>query len=137
MTRPIRWLAPLGCLAVAACGGTADTSACGPAPGPVVAAVAQRLDVPGVLRFAQQVASPESGATFLSAELHEPDHDDDEDGDILTWAVDATGAGYVAVDVHAREASSWPAATFDVRREGAVDSRACTKKVRNDTDKDG
>src|SRR5687768_16605210 len=80
----------------------ADTSACGDTPDDIVTAIADRLDIPGQLRFAQTVASPDSGLTFVSAELHEPEADDDEDGELHTWST-AGPASFEAVDGRARD----------------------------------
>jgi hypothetical protein len=112
---------------------TADTSACAKVPEKSLQAIGERLDVPGTLRFGQQVPSSRQGMTFVSAELHEPDHDEDEKGDIYTWAATSEddSADYVAVDTRAKSDSSWPAATFDVREDGAIESRACTNEFRD------
>src|SRR5687767_13787363 len=87
----------------------ADTSACAKASEQSLKAIGERLDVPGTLRFGQEVPSSRQGMTFVSAELHEPDHDEDEKGDIYTWAVTSEGdaADYVAVDTRAKSDSSW------------------------------
>jgi hypothetical protein len=97
----------------------------------VVTAIQQRLTVAGTLRNAQSVTSSASGVTFVSAELHLRTDKLNAKGDILTWA--APGAhpspdAFASVDAHARTDSSLPRATFDVRRDGAILSRACTNK---------
>ena len=38
----------------------------------------------------------------------------------------ATMYGFVSVDVHAREESTWPHASFTVTKDGVIESRACT-----------
>jgi len=115
----------------------ADTSACADAPADVVVALQGRVEGPGALRFAQTVASPESSLTFVSAELHRPEDDEDEDGEVLTWSAAGDGA-FEAVDSRARAHSSWPEAAADVRTAGAVESRACVSEARaGDQDADG
>jgi hypothetical protein len=102
---------------------------CSDAPPPVVQAIALRLTAPGSLRNAQTITAPSSDVTFVSAELHLRSDKSDAKGDILTWAVPGATAApgdFVSVDEHARKDSSWPQASFDVRRDGAIRSRACT-----------
>lgn len=111
---------------------TANVEQCATPGAEVVEAIQQELSVPGKLRNAKMV--PDARYTFISAELHPPDVDRHDEGDILTWATrDLEGSEFVSVDVHARESSSWPHASFDVRERGAIESRACTNFNRGKT----
>lgn len=96
-------------------------------------AIGERLEVPGTLRFGQAVPSSRPGLTFVSAELHEPDAEEDAEGNIYTWATpDDDEGAYLAVDTRAKTDSSWPAAAFDVREDGGIESRACTSQARDE-----
>jgi hypothetical protein len=106
----------------------------------VVEAISAKLhnDV-GRLRNAHQFSKGTGGITFITAELHDPDkgkareqrHDK---GDLLTWATrDVKSGRFESVDEHARNESAWPAASFDVRKQGAYESRACTDISRGKT----
>jgi hypothetical protein len=107
------------------CSGTSDT---------VAQLISQKLDTgAGKLRNVKQVTS--DGVTFISAELHAPSDKKHDKGDILTWASTTAKdpTSFKSVDVHAKEKSSWPKATFDVRKNGAYASRACTNISRGKT----
>ncbi len=56
-------------------------------------------------------------------------------GDIATWATDdiKSDDGFMSVDVHAREDSTWPHAPFTVTKDGAIESRACASLNRGKT----
>lgn len=111
---------------------TANVEQCATPGADVIEAIQRELSVPGKLRNAKMV--PGARYTFISAELHPPDVDRHDKGDILTWAArDPDSSRFVAVDVRARDASAWPDATFDVRHRGAVESRACTNFSRGKT----
>ena len=124
-----------------ACGNpeTEVTGCTGTSPD-VVDAISAKLhkDV-GRLRNAHQFSKGTGGITFITAELHDPDkgkareqrHDK---GDLLTWATrDVKSGRFESVDEHARTDSSWPASSFDVRKPGAYESRACTDISRGKT----
>ena len=84
----------------------------------------ERLDVSGAFRHGGQIEM--SDGTFVSAELHRSGDDKDVRGDIFTFRTDSLDSGdFQAVDVHAREDTSWPPASIDVRSPGARESRAC------------
>jgi hypothetical protein len=127
-------VAVLGVLAIGACGSpklTTSSARCTPTADPVLQSIAQKLQVPGVLRNSRTVNR--SGTNYVSAELHRPADKPDTKGDLLTWATASAadgGAGFVAVDVRARANSSWPHAPFDVRSAGAMLSRACADEIR-------
>ena len=98
----------------------------------IVNVIQQKVTAPGTLRNARMV--PGGRYSFVSAELHAPTEDKHALGDILTWATrDQNGSDFLSVDIHARDASVWPRASFDVRRRGAIESRACTGLVRGKT----
>lgn len=120
-------LVAMALLAASGCASTkADEASCRRAPADVVARLQSRLTTPGELRNAAMGPPAAGGLTFVSAELHAEGDRDDKKGKILTWASTAAAAAdYVAVDVYAREKSSWPPAGFDVRKDGAIASRAC------------
>jgi hypothetical protein len=113
---------------------TADTTGCTDVRDDVVTAISARLEQSGELRYAQQVIRQGDDTRFISAELHEPGDDEDEDGVILTWATTGPDRPFVAVDERARENSSWPSAALDVRDDGAIESRACAADERADDD---
>ena len=121
-------------LPIAACGSPkmkTTAGACTPTSDSVLKSIGEKLEVPGELRNSRTVSR--SGTNFISAELHEPDDKPETKGELLTWATAASsGAGFVAVDVRARENSGWPDATFDVRSDGAMLSRACADEIRGE-----
>jgi hypothetical protein len=80
------------------------------------------------LRNGKMVHLTGNDYTFVSAELHPQSDAPHDKGDIATWATKdvAGGEGFVSVDVHAREDSTWPHASFNVTADGAIESRACT-----------
>jgi hypothetical protein len=130
----LRLLALLGacCLGLTACP-TQESAGCGQAPDDVLAAIEPELRTDGELRHA--TARSDGGRWFVSTELHEDDHDEHENGDILTFAADEAGStDLVAVDEKAREHTSLPAADFHVDVEGGVESRGCTVLARDDAE---
>lgn len=106
--------------AVQNCVGTSDT---------VTRAIQQGMkpEARATLRNARSVQVPGSNTTFVSAELHLDSDSAHDKGDIATWATNdvASGDGFLSVDVHAREDSTWPHAPFGVTKNGAIESRAC------------
>ena len=102
------------------CVGTSDS---------VVSAIQQRMkpDAKAKLRNARSVQVPGSDTTFVSAELHLDSDAPHHKGAIATWATDdiKSDNGFVSVDVHARDDSTWPHASFTVTKDGAIESRAC------------
>lgn len=129
-----------GCTFVACGNPETDVDGCTGTSSEVVQAISAKLhhDV-GRLRNAHQFNKGTGGITFITAELHDPDkgkaHDQRHDkGDLLTWATrDVAGGQFKSVDEHARNESSWPGASFDVRKPGAYESRACTDISRGKT----
>lgn len=102
-----------------------EEKVCGRAPREILDVLQERVEG-GTLRNGAIRMSARNGFTFVSAELHLAGDPPDIRGDVLTWATgDATGDEFFAVDIYARESSSWPAAPFDVREDGAIDSRGC------------
>jgi hypothetical protein len=101
------------------CQGASDT---------VTLAIQEKLTAKGKLRNAKLVHPKGNPYTFISAEIHLNDAAPHDDGDIATWATTDVGAagGFVSVDEHARNESAWPKASFDVTKDGAIESRACT-----------
>ena len=125
----------IGILAVvglAACGSPtmkATAAVCTPTTDAVLKNIGSKLQVDGALRNSRTVSR--GGMNFISAELHKADDKPNAKGDLLTWAVTGTGSNdFVAVDVHAREDTGWPHAQFDVRKDGAMLSRACADEIR-------
>lgn len=130
----IRLLALLGVCSfgLTACP-TQDAAGCGRAPDDVVAAIALEVQTKGELRYV--TARSEGGRWFVSAELHEADHDEEEDGDILTFAAAEEGApDLVAVDEKARRHTSFPDADFRIDVDGGVESRGCTVIARDEAE---
>jgi len=133
-TRPVAALA----VAVIAFAGVGVLTACGNptqavrhcvgAPEEAVLAIQEKLTAPGKLRNGKMVHLKGSPYSFVSAEIHLDDDDPHDKGDIATWATQDVKSpdGFVSVDVHAREESTWPHASFTVTTEGAIESRACT-----------
>ena len=99
----------------------------------LLVAASSKLTVPGRLRNGKAVDG-DSKVQFLSAELHRQGDDPHDKGDLLTFAVPkGDESALVAVDANAREDSSWPHASFDVRAKGARESRACADLLRGKT----
>ena len=121
----------LAVLGLAACGSpTLKTTAsvCTPTTDAVLKNIGTKLQVGGALRNSRTVSR--GGMNFVSAELHKPDDKPTAKGDLLTWAAGSGSNEFVAVDVHAREDTGWPHAEFDVRKDGALLSRACADDIR-------
>jgi hypothetical protein len=80
------------------------------------------------LRNGKMVRLKGAPYTFVSAEMHLADDEPHDKGDIATWATKdiKSSDGYLSVDVHAREDSTWRPAPFKVTADGAIESRACT-----------
>ena len=101
---------------------------CVGAPDELVRAIEERVTGPQTLRNGKMVRLEGAKYAFISAEFHPRSDDPHDKGDIGTWAtqdIESTD-GFQSVDVHAREESTWPVASFNVTAEGAIESRACT-----------
>jgi hypothetical protein len=112
-----------------ACGNpTQSVRHCVGAPDEAVQAIQEKLTAPGKLRNGKMVHLKGSPYSYLSAEIHLDENDRHDKGDIATWATKDVKSpqGFLSVDVHAREESTWPHASFTVTREGVIESRACT-----------
>jgi hypothetical protein len=123
----------VGLLAVGttACGNpTPNTASCGPTTTAVVSAIARRVTADGELRNARQVSDQKDGVVFVSAELHLTKDDPHHRGKVLTWANRPGDQRFESVDEHARNDSSWPGSTYDVRRTAALESRGCADLLR-------
>ena len=118
-------LIPVFVTLVGGCAPKPDVSACAAAPPDVVAALQTRV-TEGTLHFAG-TATGKDGKVFVSAALDRAG--DDQDDDVLTWV--AREGAYEAVDEQARNHSTWPKATIDVRADGARPSRACAVHYRD------
>jgi hypothetical protein len=121
--------AVLGMSLLAACGNPkTSVNRCQGASEEVMSAIQTKLTANGKLRNAKLVRPKASPYTFVSAEIHLDEDAAHDDGDIATWATKDIKStdGFVSVDVHAREESKWPHASFKVTRDGAIESRACT-----------
>jgi len=107
---------------------TASVSRCLGTPDATVAAIQDRLTIPGSLRNGKMVKPLRpNGFTIVSAELHPTGADKQAKGDILTWASRNLTAGrFESVDANARNDSGWPHANFGVSADGVIESRACT-----------
>ena len=125
----------LGGLLLGGCGNpTQPVADCVSARDEELRAIEGRLSAEGELRNGKMVEGEGAQPTFISAELHLRTDEPHDEGDIATWAIsDAGSDGFVAVDVVARDESSWPAAPFDVTEDGAIESRACTNLSRGKT----
>ena len=132
------------CSLAAAVSCVAFLAACGNPPQPTADCVGVSPDTLEViqsgitadaeLRNGKIVQGAEPPYSFVSAELHMRSDDPHHSGDIATWAIDdADGSAVLAVDVVARDESSWPAAPFNVTEPGAIESRACTDLSRGKT----
>lgn len=110
-----------------------EEASCVTAPRSVVEEIAQQLEVDGSLRHGSLRTS--DGLTFITAELVRDGDPEGLRGDLLTWATGSLDGGdFFSVDIYARESSTWPAAPFDVRHNGVIDSRACTAFDAGDPD---
>jgi hypothetical protein len=121
--------AVLGMSLLAACGNPkTSVNRCQGASEEVMSAIQTKLTSKGKLRNAKLVRPKASPYTFVSAEIHLNEDAPHDDGDIATWATKDIKSvdGFISVDVHAREESKWPHASFKVTRDGAIESRACT-----------
>jgi hypothetical protein len=132
-------IAAVGSLAVALAGLTfaagcgnpkQSVQHCVGAPETAISAIQEKIkpDAKVKLRNGKMVHLKGADYTFVSAELHAQSDAPHDKGDIATWATkDVTSSdGFVSVDVHAREDSTWPQASFKVTEPGAIESRACT-----------
>jgi hypothetical protein len=123
-------------LFLAGCGNPQQsTQACVGAPDDAMEAIQERVDGNQTIRNGRMVRLRDAEHAFISAELHPSSDDAHDKGDIATWATrdPASPDDFVAVDVYAREESTWPVAPFDVTAEGAIESRACTALSRGKT----
>ena len=124
-------LLTLGCCTLLTACPSASAEGCGPAPADGVETLERSMTTPGKLRYA--TARQGADAWFVTVELHEPDHEEAENGDLLTFSAPSPDArDFVAVDEKAREHSSLPDAPFAVDADGAVESRGCTAVVRDE-----
>src|SRR5688572_16732338 len=95
-----------------------SAAGCSPTTDAVLKSISAKLQAPGQLRNSRTVNKGD--LSFITAELHAPDEKPEAKGDLLTWAAPSANTGeFLAVDVHAREDTAWPPASFDVRRDGA------------------
>jgi hypothetical protein len=103
---------------------------CVGAPEETVSAIQQKIkpSADAKLRNGKSVHLKGSDYTFVSAELHLDSDAPHDKGEIATWATKdiKSSDGFLSVDVHAREESTWPPAPFKVTEPGAIESRACT-----------
>lgn len=99
---------------------------CQGAPDEAVLAIQQKFTAKGKLRNGKMVHL-KSGPYFVSAEIHLDSDAPHAKGDIATWATSDIKSTdeFQSVDVHARDLSTWPHASFDVTADGAIESRAC------------
>lgn len=123
---------------VSACGSPKQSvQNCVGASDSVISAIQQKMkpDADAKLRNGRTVQLPGSETTFVSAELHLGSDARHDKGDVATWATDdiKSDDGFVSVDVHAREESTWPHAPFTVTKDGAIESRACAGLNRGKT----
>lgn len=104
---------------------------CAEAPAGVVEALQPTITTAGTLRYA--TARQGEQAWFVTVELHEPDQDEFENGDLLTFATTDLNAGsFAAVDEKAREHSNLPDSELHVDADGGVESRGCTATIRDE-----
>lgn len=118
-------------LTFAACGNPKQSvQHCVGAAEETVLAIQQKVkpDAKAKLRNGKMVRLKGADYTFVSAEMHLDEDAPHDKGDIATWATKdiKDSDGFLSVDVHAREDSTWPHAPFKVTEEGAIESRACT-----------
>jgi hypothetical protein len=113
--------------AIAGCGNPQQSVRhCQGAPEESILAIQEKVTAEGKLRNGKMVHL-KSGPYFVSAEIHLDSDDPHDKGEIATWSTDDIKSldEFQSVDVHAREESTWPHASFDVTTEGAIESRAC------------
>jgi hypothetical protein len=125
----------LAIVTTSACGSPkTDTEGCAGVSNEQVSTISTKLD-PGVghLRNAMSFNRGTDGITFVTAELVAPGSAPHDKGSLLTWALPRGSDRFVSVDEHARSKSSWPRAAFDVRKEGAYQSRSCANLRRGKT----
>jgi hypothetical protein len=108
-------------------------SLCRPAKADVLDEISTKLDAKGWLRRGYVYTVKGGGPKFVSAELHLNADKITTDGTILTWVEDPDRQ-FLAVDERARQYSGWPGAPFDVREQGARESRGCVYDRRTDDD---
>jgi hypothetical protein len=116
-----------GIALIAGCGNPQQSVRhCQGAPDEAILAIQQKVTAKGKLRNGKMVHLG-SGHYFVSAEIHLDSDAPHDKGDIATWATDDIKSTdeFQSVDVHAREESTWPHASFDVTADGAIESRAC------------
>lgn len=129
----------LGCTFFVGCGNPKQQIAnCAGAPESAMLVLGERITADAELRNGKIVEVDGAPYSFISAEVHLATDERHHKGDIATWAIetdaaDAAEADILAVDVVARESSSWPPATFNVTEHGAIESRACTDLSRGKT----
>jgi hypothetical protein len=103
------------------CVGTSDT---------VISAIQQKLkpDAKAKLRNGRSVHVPGSDTTFVSAELHSDSDAPHDKGRHRTWATNdiKSSDSFLSRRRDARDDSTWPHAPFEVTKNGAIESRACT-----------
>jgi hypothetical protein len=111
-----------------------DVEGCAGPSNEQISTISTKLD-PGVghLRNAWSFNRGTGGITFVTAELVAPGSAPHDKGKLLTWALPRGSDRFVSVDEHARSKSSWPRAAFDVRKEGAYQSRSCANLTRGKT----
>jgi hypothetical protein len=118
----------LACIAaIAGCGNPQQSVRhCQGAPEESILAIQQKFTAKGKLRNGKMVHL-KSGPYFVSAEIHLYSDAPHAKGDIATWATDDIKSTdtFQSVDIHAREESTWPHASFTVTADGAIESRAC------------
>ena len=119
----------VGVGALAGCGTPKpDASQCSIVLPDVMKALSRKVTEPGTIRFARIVEK--NGQRFISFEVHKRDQQRNQDGDILTF-FEQGDQHFEAVDVLARQGSTWPHAPFDARHAGVVESRGCVDYARN------
>lgn len=106
-----------------------SNAGCQDAPDIVIKVIEAKLTVAGNLRNGKEIkgSGDSEGYTFVSAELHRNGDKRHRKGDILTLTSKNPDQGdFLAVDTNARDQSSWQSGGFDVRVNGARESRGCT-----------
>jgi hypothetical protein len=109
---------------------------CGTPSDELTAVITGALPSEGETRNFRSFQPSGESTVFISVEHRTADEvEDDDSGEIYTFATDDGSPGaIVAVDERARDDTDLPAASFDVRQDGAIDSRGCTFNAR---DRDG
>jgi len=105
-----------------------DASRCSTVTDDVMKALETNVTAKGDIRFARVIEN--HGQLFVSFEVHKPDEQKNQDGDILTF-FERDKQNFEAVDTLARKGSTWPDAPFDARHAGVVESRGCVEYARN------